>query len=108
MVRWEDVIQGKDNTGVALRLEVHTTAVSEALSYLTMVPLSKEALVNKCEQWEVDLNSDRIPVAVLAWGSDDNINKNSIPTGLMIVERAEWKCGFGILGLVEQVLPLLK
>ena len=103
---WEEVIPDKEDTSVSVRLEVHTLSAKEAVVYLTMVPMSKERLVRKCEQWEVSIDSDRVPVALLPWGEGTEVKKGSIPTVLMVQEKPDWKCGFGIIGLLEQVLVL--
>ena len=106
VIGWDNIIQEEGNeANMSFRVEIHVASVKSALMYLTYVPLSLEMLTKKCEAWEVDLNSERIPVAVLAVGKAPDHKKGGGCTDLMVKEKENMKCGFGIFPLIEQVNP---
>ena len=103
-VAWEDVIPEQQNTSFSVRLEVYTVSVTQAMMYVTMVPMSITELTEICDKWEEDINSDKVPVVLLQWGtSDSDKKKGGVEVALMVRERASDKCGMGIYPLIEQV-----
>ena len=55
----------------------------------------------KLDRWEVDPNSDRVPVALLKMGNGEKYGP--LVANNMFLEPASDKSGFGIYPLIEQV-----
>ena len=62
-----------------------------------------EDIKAKCETWEVDVMSDRIPCALLYMGIEPD-HKRSSKAKIMVQEPTEAKIGFGVLPLIQQVI----
>ena len=108
MTRGEDPTVGFGNLtddgskpGLCMRLEVHVTSRDKSAIYLAMVPLPYTELLAKLDRWEVDPNSDRVPVALLKMGNGEKYGP--LVADNMFLEPASDKSGFGIYPLIEQV-----
>ena len=104
-VGWDELMEGGKDTPVdaCVRLEIHIANSKEAALYLTWCPLSLEDIKAKCETWEVDVMSDRIPCALLYMGIEPD-HKRSSKAKIMVQEPTEAKIGFGVLPLIQQVI----
>ena len=100
---WDDIVTGEDKVDMCFRVELHVASVTSALMYLTYVPMSQEDLTKKCEAWEVDCQSERIPVVVMPVGQAPEHKKGGGYTELRVRESPDMKYGLGILPLIEQV-----
>ena len=100
---WDDIVTGEEKVDMCFRVELHVASVTSAMVYLTYVPMSLEDLKKKCETWEVDCNSERIPVVVMPLGKSPDHKKGGGCTELRVRETSDMKHGFGILPLIEQV-----
>ena len=99
---WEDIVDGKE-VNASVRVEVHLVNAKSALVYLTVIPLSLDEMKEKAEKWEVDIHSDRWPMAILPTGVEQAAKRGAIQAKLMVVEAADVGAGLGLLPLIEQV-----
>ena len=101
-ISWEEMADGKD-LNACLRLEIHLVNISTALVYLTVIPLSLDEMKEVAERWEVDIHSDRWPMAILPVGIGQPAKK-PVKSSLMVMEKAGTGCGLGLFPLIEQVI----
>ena len=85
---WDDIVEGKESHA-CLRLEIHLVNSKSALIYLTFIPISLEEMKERSEKWEVDIHSDRWPMAIMSTGTGQSSKRGAIQAKLMVVEALE-------------------
>ena len=105
VLSWADVASESGDRNLCFRLEVHCVDTESVLLYLTRIPMAHDQLVQLAEGWEVDPNSDKIPVSTCLVGNA-RADKGLVAK-LMVQEPDNHKVGMGIYPLLEQVDILL-
>ena len=83
------------------RLEVQLVDTTEAMIFLTRVPMSLDSLKNKLEHWEIEMHSEKIPCTP-CWVGEAG-KKKSVTASLMIQEKRDQNIGMAILPVITQV-----
>ena len=106
ILSWAEMTHDNGDQNLSMRLEVHLVDAKTVMIYLTRVPVSSEDLEAISEQWEIDKNSDKVPVTTCRIGSQDEKGQGLVEK-LMVREPTSHKAGMGIYPLLEQVLSKL-
>ena len=98
IIRWADI---PGNKNVCFRLELQCIDVSTVVLYLARIPVGHDQLIQLAERWEVEPNSDKIPVTTCLMGRTSK--SKELVAKLMIQEPPDHKSGLGVYPLLEQV-----